>query len=139
VLGWSRSPKALPGIASLHGMDALNGVIAQAEMPVIMLPLTPATRGLMNEARLQKMPPGANRLCRLEARLLRPKPGTTNFDDGRPTMIKRRLMDLHQTSCPSIRIVMTSSCKTLLGLINVNRRSWHYIRYSILSCHATLV
>jgi glyoxylate/hydroxypyruvate reductase A len=28
VLGWSRSPKALPGVASLHGMDALDGVIA---------------------------------------------------------------------------------------------------------------
>jgi glyoxylate/hydroxypyruvate reductase A len=34
-------------------------VIAQAEILVIMLPLTPATHGLMNEARLRKMPPGA--------------------------------------------------------------------------------
>jgi glyoxylate/hydroxypyruvate reductase A len=59
VLGWSRSPKALPGVASLQGMDALDGVIAQAEILVIMLPLTPATHGLMNEARLRKMPPGA--------------------------------------------------------------------------------
>jgi glyoxylate/hydroxypyruvate reductase A len=59
VLGWSRSPKTLPGVASLHGMAALDGLVARAEILVIMLPLTPATHGLMNAARLRRMPPGA--------------------------------------------------------------------------------
>ena len=59
VVGWSRSPKSLPGVRCVHGMDALDGVLAEAEILVLMVPLTPATRGLMNEARLRKMPPGA--------------------------------------------------------------------------------
>lgn len=59
VVGWSRSPKNLRGVRSVHGMDALDAVLAEAEILVLMLPLTPATRGLMNEVRLRKMRRGA--------------------------------------------------------------------------------
>ncbi|MNV41194.1 Glyoxylate/hydroxypyruvate reductase A [compost metagenome] len=40
-------------------MDALDTVISQADILVIMLPLTPQTRGLLNQARLEKLPRGA--------------------------------------------------------------------------------
>ncbi len=59
VVGWSRGPKTLPGVRCVHGMDALDRVIAETEILVIMLPLTPETNGLMNETRLRTMRPGA--------------------------------------------------------------------------------
>ena len=59
VTGWSRSPKQLPGIACVHGLDALDELIAEVEILVIMLPLTPATKGLIDKARLRRMKPGA--------------------------------------------------------------------------------
>jgi glyoxylate/hydroxypyruvate reductase A len=59
VTGWSSNPKDLPSVRCVHGMDALDGVLAEAEILVLMLPLTPATRCLMSEERLRKMRRGA--------------------------------------------------------------------------------
>ncbi len=59
VVGWSRSPKVLPAVRSFCGADGLDRVIAEADILVIMLPLTPATSGLMNEERLRSMKRGA--------------------------------------------------------------------------------
>ncbi|MFG6468829.1 2-hydroxyacid dehydrogenase [Roseateles sp. BYS87W] len=60
VLGWSRTPKALPGVHSHHGDDGLDALLAQADVLVCLLPLTPDTRGLLNAARLQRLRPGAS-------------------------------------------------------------------------------
>ena len=59
VMGWSRRPKHLPGIACVHGPDALDELISKVEILVIMLPLTQSTKGLMDDARLRRMKPGA--------------------------------------------------------------------------------
>jgi glyoxylate/hydroxypyruvate reductase len=59
VAGWSRSPKQLPGVACVHGRDALDALISEVEILLIMLPLTAATKGLIDEARLRRMKPGA--------------------------------------------------------------------------------
>jgi glyoxylate/hydroxypyruvate reductase A len=59
VLGWSRSPKTIPGIASMHGDDALQHVLAQADQIVSILPETSRTRGLLNRDRLAKAKRGA--------------------------------------------------------------------------------
>ncbi|MCD0497798.1 glyoxylate/hydroxypyruvate reductase A [Achromobacter sp. MY14] len=59
VLGWSRSPRQIAGVQCHAGMDALDTVISQADILVIMLPLTPQTRGLLNRTRLEKLPRGA--------------------------------------------------------------------------------
>jgi glyoxylate/hydroxypyruvate reductase A len=59
VRGWSRGAKTVPGVECLHGEDALDGLLAEAEILVILLPLTEGTRGLMNDARLRRMRPGA--------------------------------------------------------------------------------
>lgn len=59
VRGWSRSPKTLPGVACLHGMEALAGFLCAAEILVVMLPLTPETRHLLNAQRLALLPRGA--------------------------------------------------------------------------------
>jgi len=59
VLGWSRSPRQIEGIQCHAGMETLDTVLSQADIVVLMLPLTPQTRGLMSRARLQRLPRGA--------------------------------------------------------------------------------
>ncbi len=59
VLGWSARPQALDGVETHAGDETLDGVLAQADVVVNLLPLTPATRGLFDAARLARMKPGA--------------------------------------------------------------------------------
>lgn len=59
MLGWSRSPRQIAGVQCHAGMETLDAVISQADILVVMLPLTPQTRGLLNRARLEKLPRGA--------------------------------------------------------------------------------
>ena len=49
----------VPGLRLLHGDAALLPALAGAAIVVNLLPLTPATRGLLNAQRLAAMPPGA--------------------------------------------------------------------------------
>ncbi|CAM3661338.1 Glyoxylate/hydroxypyruvate reductase A [Bordetella sputigena] len=60
VLGWSRSPRQIDGIQCHSGIDSLDTVLSQAEILVVMLPLTPETRGLLSRERLRKLPRGAS-------------------------------------------------------------------------------
>ncbi len=55
VLGWSARPQALAGVEAHAGDETLDGVLAQADVVVNLLPLTPATRGLFDAARLARM------------------------------------------------------------------------------------
>lgn len=59
VLGWSRSPKSLPGIACHCGEAGLATVLGRAEIIVLLLPLTTDTRDLLNADRLALVPRGA--------------------------------------------------------------------------------
>lgn len=59
VMGWSRTAKTLPGIACHAGDDGLETVLGASEILVLLLPQTPATTGLMNDARFAQMRPGA--------------------------------------------------------------------------------
>lgn len=59
VLGWSRRPKALPGIACHHGEDGLRAVLGQARIVVTLLPATTATDNLLDARRLGWLAPGA--------------------------------------------------------------------------------
>lgn len=59
VLGWSRTAKQLPGVEVLSGNDALPGFLASTRLLLNFLPLTPATRGVIDARLLGMLPRGA--------------------------------------------------------------------------------
>ena len=59
VVGWSRSPKEIAGVTCLHGGDGLNQTLSVAEILIVILPLTDATRDILNAETLARMPGGA--------------------------------------------------------------------------------
>ncbi|MGH6799046.1 MAG: 2-hydroxyacid dehydrogenase [Roseiarcus sp.] len=58
VTGWSASPKSLPGVACFSGADGLKRVLGQTDMLVVLLPLTEATRGLIDASLLTQLRQG---------------------------------------------------------------------------------
>jgi glyoxylate/hydroxypyruvate reductase A len=59
VLGWSRSPKVVPGVETSHGPAALDAFLRRVRVLVCVLPLTPETEGILNRENLGKLMPGA--------------------------------------------------------------------------------
>ena len=59
VTGWSRSAKAVPGVTCLHGAEGLKATLQAAEILIVILPLTDATRDILNADTLALMPKGA--------------------------------------------------------------------------------
>ncbi|EGF31075.1 D-3-phosphoglycerate dehydrogenase [Oxalobacteraceae bacterium IMCC9480] len=59
VRGWSRSRKEIPGVHSHAGVDELDDFLAQSQVLVCVLPLTPGTTGILDRATLAKLPKGA--------------------------------------------------------------------------------
>jgi glyoxylate/hydroxypyruvate reductase A len=59
VAGWSRTPKQLPGVRPFHGDDQLAAFLRRSEIVVCLLPLTPATTGIINARTLAELPQGA--------------------------------------------------------------------------------
>ena len=59
VLGWSRSAKPELGIPCFTGEQGLADCLAQAQVAVCILPLTPETNGLLNRTTLMHLPRGA--------------------------------------------------------------------------------
>lgn len=60
VTGWARSAKAIPGVRCLHGRAGLEQALAETDTLVVLLPLTPDTRGLLGARELALLPRGAN-------------------------------------------------------------------------------
>lgn len=59
VCGWSRTPRHIPGVDCLHGEEGLAALLQRAWVVVNFLPLTPATRGLLDTRLFTRMRPGA--------------------------------------------------------------------------------
>ena len=57
--GWSRTPKEEPGVVSYHGDGTLAEFLAGSEILICLLPLTSATRGILNAATLGQLSKGA--------------------------------------------------------------------------------
>lgn len=58
---WTRTPPAAwpPGLQGAHGTEALAPLLADSDIVVNLLPLTPATRGLIDARFLAALPEGA--------------------------------------------------------------------------------
>ena len=59
VRGWSRSLKVIPGVACLAGRGALEAMLGECEIVVVLLPATEDTRALLGPSELALMPHGA--------------------------------------------------------------------------------
>ncbi len=59
VLGVNRTVRENAAFDAVHPMEAMEDVLAQADVVVLTLPLNDATRGLMNAERLASIKPGA--------------------------------------------------------------------------------
>ena len=57
--GWSRTPRWIEGISSFVGHDGLSKLLARSDILVCLLPLTSATRGLLNKDLFARLPRGA--------------------------------------------------------------------------------
>ena len=60
VAGWSARKAEVPGVLCLHGEAALPALLAQAQVLINLLPLTAATRGLLNALAFAQLPAGAS-------------------------------------------------------------------------------
>jgi glyoxylate/hydroxypyruvate reductase len=59
VVGWSRTPKSLPGVTCFGGAENLNAFLAATRVLVCLVPLTPETRDILNLANLSRLQPQA--------------------------------------------------------------------------------
>jgi glyoxylate/hydroxypyruvate reductase len=60
VFGWSRSEVNLEGIKTFNGEADLHALLSRTDILVVLLPLTMATSGLLNEQTLALLPRGAS-------------------------------------------------------------------------------
>ncbi len=59
VAGWSTRPKSIQGVESFVGDDAFPAFLARTDILVCLLPLTPATAGIIRADTLARLPKGA--------------------------------------------------------------------------------
>lgn len=55
VAGWSRTPKQVEGIATFAGTGDLDAFLARTQILVVLLPLTPETRGILDRSLFAKL------------------------------------------------------------------------------------
>ncbi|WP_286233014.1 2-hydroxyacid dehydrogenase [Thalassotalea sediminis] len=59
VVGWSKHQKNINGVDCLAGEPSLNKALCNADIVICLLPLTTATKGLLNQHRINNMKVGA--------------------------------------------------------------------------------
>ena len=59
VKGWANSRKVIPGVKSYKGREELSACLNNSDFLINILPLTDATRGILNEANLKSLKSGA--------------------------------------------------------------------------------
>ncbi len=83
VMGWSRTPKAIPGVDCRAGPEGLRAVLAAAEILVCLLPATPETANLIDAAALAAMPRGASLINAGRGQLIDDAALLAALDEGR--------------------------------------------------------
>ncbi len=59
VRGWSRTPKAIPGVECFHGHEQFKLFLSKCRLIVCLLPLTPETQGILCHETFSALPTGA--------------------------------------------------------------------------------
>lgn len=59
IAGWSRSNKQLQGVTTYSGDEQLQAFLQRTDALCCLLPLTPATEGILNHHNLSQLPKGA--------------------------------------------------------------------------------
>ena len=59
VIGTRRSPAPIPHVDRVYGPEGTDEVLAASDWVLLLLPVTPETRGFMGAARLKRMKPSA--------------------------------------------------------------------------------
>ena len=83
VSGWSRSLKTIAGVATFAGADGLRAVLAEAEIVVLLLPLTPETENLLDAPRLAGLREGTVLINPGRGALIDDTALLTALDEGR--------------------------------------------------------
>ena len=55
VAGWSRSPRTVAGVACFAGADGLDAFLGRTDILVVLLPHTPDTEGVLDQALFRKL------------------------------------------------------------------------------------
>jgi glyoxylate/hydroxypyruvate reductase A len=55
VAGWSRTPQLVKDVVTFSGQEELEAFLSRTDVLVVLLPLTPSTRGLLNMRLFQKL------------------------------------------------------------------------------------
>lgn len=83
VAGWSRTPRRVEGIECFDGATALDAFLRRSEILVVLLPLTPATRGVIDARFLARLPDGAVLINLARGALVRDDDLLAALDTGR--------------------------------------------------------
>lgn len=59
VRGWSRTPKAVPGVETFDGAERLRDFLSPLKLVMCLLPLTPETEGILDARLFAGLPDGA--------------------------------------------------------------------------------
>ena len=60
LAGWNRSPRDIPGVRTFAGAAQLHEFLDRCDVLICLLPLTAATRGLLNQRLFDALPRGAS-------------------------------------------------------------------------------
>ncbi len=94
-VAWTRTPKTLQGVACVHGVGELAGVLARSDIVVASLPSTPATRDLIDARTLAAFKPGAYFLNLGRGDLIVEADLIAALDSGR---LSGAVLDVHRPS-----------------------------------------
>jgi len=83
LFGWSRTARSIEGVTCFSGQDQLPSFLGHCDILICLLPLTPATQGILDDALFDALPIGAGLINMGRGRHLNEADLLRALDDGR--------------------------------------------------------